>query len=476
MYGYYTSNTPGRVHRITASNSVQKHNLCLYRLQSKMLIDVYDNRVNNISREIRVGLSRIFVSILTLGLLTLSYSGVTAQETPTPTPGPEREYKVVGYYTSYSIYDLEYYVTDIPGDRLTHLIYSAVDISDNGQCVSTDIWADRQFSYPEDLPTERLRGNFKQLQLLREEYPDLKILMSIGAWDQSENFSSVAATEEARVRFARSCLAFMREYGFDGIDVDWRWPVDGGQFPQAASSEDRANMPLLLADLRGQLDYWGEQDEQIYLLTMTAPAVEPLYRNYALDLVHSHVDWINLLTYGFQGSWSEIASHHAPLLPNERDPRGEVVRELYNVDGAVNVFLDAGVPAEKIVIGVPFYAQTWRDVRASDYFGLYQPTAGTPAGTRPGGLLFYRDLRSFFDSPSYVRFFDEETRVPWMYNADRRIAVSYENPESIMNKGAYVRENGLGGMFAWELSFDDPQHTLLNAMYRALRGDADQTP
>ncbi|NJO83234.1 MAG: glycoside hydrolase family 18 protein [Blastochloris sp.] len=307
-----------------------------------------------------------------------------------------------------------------------------------------------------------LRGNFKQLAILKQNNPELQIIISVGSWEQSSWFSQVALEQEARIRFARSCIALMRQYGFDGIDIDWRFPVSGGAVD--GLPQDRENFSLLLSEFRGQLEFWSEEDGERYLLTATAPAVEDLYTNMELERIHTDLDWINLMSYGFSGGWSDIASHHAPLYGSARDPRGIDISESYSVDGAVNAFLDIGVPASKIVVGIPFYAQAFSDVRPNDYFGLFQDTSGVPNGTRPGGVLYFRDLEGLLQSNEYVRFFDEESKAAWMYSADRRIGISYENRASILNKVAYVRSMGLGGVMIWELSFDDADHSLLEAV------------
>src|SRR5690348_3476528 len=120
-------------------------------------------------------------------LIAITVIGVMWTTRTTGAQQPVSPYRLVGYYTSYSITDTPpYFVTDVPVDRLTDLNYYAVDISANGQCVSTDPWADTKFPYPGDKPTERLRGNFKQLQLLKKSHPNLQILMTIGGWDQSK--------------------------------------------------------------------------------------------------------------------------------------------------------------------------------------------------------------------------------------------------------------------------------------------------
>ncbi|PJF41562.1 MAG: glycoside hydrolase family 18 protein [Chloroflexi bacterium] len=402
-------------------------------------------------------LVRILCAVFLVGLTSIAMAQEVGQS-----------YRLVGSFTSYSIYDAAYFVTDIPAERLTHLNYESINVSANGQCESSDAWADTGFRYPGDRPNEPLRGNFKQLRLLKQLYPDLQILMTVGGWDHSAHFSDAALTSQSRTRFARSCIAFMRNNNFDGINIDWRYPVAGGKNPEAARPEDSENFTLLLAELRSQINEASLRDNRNYQLTITAPAVPELMENIQIDEIHGDLDWINLTTFGFQGNWSEIASHHAPLFGNQRDPRGEPTTTAYNVDGAVNAYLDAGVPADKIVIGVPLYAQSWRGVRPNNYFGIYQEADGVPNGTRDGGILYYRDLLPLIDNENYIRFFDEETGVPWLYNADARIAISYEDAQSIQTKGNYVRRMRLGGMMLWELSFDDNEQTLVDAAYEAL--------
>jgi chitinase len=424
------------------------------------------------SRNLRI------VSIL-ITLFTITLGGVSAQsETPEVTPETATSslpYRIVGIYSSYNIYDRQYFVTDIPAEKLTHLNYGPFSISENGQCISSDEWADTGFMYPEDEEIERLRGNFKQLGLLKEAHPDLQILMSIGGWDFSTLFSDVAATEEARLRFANSCASFMEENGFDGINIEWRYPVVGGKEGNTVRPEDGDNLALLLDALRTAIDESGTDNLRTYLLTTTLPAVPENLDPLPLNDLHRSVDWINIRTYGFQGEWSDLASHAAPLLPNSRDPRGEGVYERYNVSATIDLYLNAGVPAEKIVMGIPFFAQTWRNVRPNDYFGLYSIADGVPNGTRPGGLLYYSDLESLFESENYIRFFDPETESAWMYSESQRVAISYENEQSIGAKTDYVRRIGLGGVMLDELSFDDPQATLLNKVYNDLAGVADAT-
>jgi chitinase len=408
--------------------------------------------------------STLLACFLLVGAAGAPAAAQEATETPLTL-----NHQIVAYYHYYDIYPENgtYLVTDIPAETITHLHYASIAISPAGQCTSADAYADTEYRYPGDLPTERLRGNFKQLALLRQRNPNLRIVMTVGGWEHSAFFSDVALSEESRARFVESCIAFMQAYNFDGIEIDWRYPVEGGRAGNVTRPDDTANLTLLMQVLRDGLDAAAIEDARPYLLTMLLPAVEAQYSLYDIRRLHPLLDYLNVTTFGFEGSWSTMAAHAAPLYSSERDPR-EIERESHSVDGAISAYLDLGVPAERLIVGIPFYGQAWRNVRPNDLFGLYQSTDGVPTGTRDGGTLFYRDLAPFLASTEYVRYFDDIALVPWMYNARRNIAISYENAESIRAKTAYVRSLGLGGVMAWSLSYDSQDHALLNAIYGGL--------
>lgn len=397
---------------------------------------------------------------LSLGVVATGYA--VAQEN-------FARYRTVGYYLAYSIYNEPdpYLVTEIPIDQLTHLVYAYVGISENGQCTSLDEWADTGFRYPGD-SNERLRGNFKQLLAIKRDNPQLRLLVGLGGWEDSSRFSEVA-TDEQRVRFVTSCMTYMRqEKLFDGFMLDWRYPVNGGL--REGSPADTDNYVKLLADFRGQLDYWETQDDRRYTLAITVPPFPSLMENFPLDRIPEFIDFMDLLTYSYEGPWSDITAHHSPLFVNSRDPRDHQVQALFTIDGAVQAFLDLGVPASQLVVGTPLYGHAWNGVQPNEFFGMFSPHGGIPGNIRPGGQLYWKDLVQFEGSSNYVRFFDREAGVPWLWNENAQIAISYENEESARNKAAYVRNQGLGGMSLWQLAYDDARHTLTTTINQALNG------
>src|SRR5205823_5679300 len=117
------------------------------------------------------------------------------------------------------------------------------------------------------------------LQKLKQKHPHLKTLISVGGWTLSGPFSDAALTEKSRSKLAKSCVAFMLRYGFDGVDIDWEYPGGGGLPGNKSRVEDRQNFTLLLAELRRQLDEQGKGDKKHYLLTIAAPCGPAVYAN-----------------------------------------------------------------------------------------------------------------------------------------------------------------------------------------------------
>lgn len=395
--------------------------------------------------------------LLLIGMLTMS-----------PTSAQDATYRIVGYYTGWSIHDRAYFVTDIPADKLTHINYAFANVSAAGECIVGDEQADTEYAYPDDPADAPFLGNFRQLNVLKAAHPHLKTLLSVGGWTWSDHFSDAALTAESRAAFARSCVALMKQYGFDGLDIDWEYPVQVGLNPALGRPADKENFTLLLAELRAQLDAQGAQDGDVhYLLTIAAPAGPYQYRNIQLDQIHPYLDWLNVMTYDFHGSWDKSTHFNAPLYPASDDANLDNAR--LTVDAALQAYLAAGIPAEKLVMGVPFYGRGWAGV-SDRHDGLFQPATRIPDGTWEPGSFDYSDLVTNY-LPTATRYWHAEASVPWLYDAEQQLMISYDDPESLRIKANYVKQAGLGGIMFWELSADTDEHALVNALYDQLNTD-----
>jgi chitinase len=381
--------------------------------------------------------------------------------TPSTAQDESSDFRMIGYFTSWGIYDRAYFVTDIPADKLTHINYAFAGISENGEIALLDEWADTQFPYPDDSDDQPLKGNFHQLRLLKEANPHLQILISVGGWSDSDRFSNIALTPESRAKFAASAVAFILQYGFDGVDIDWEYPTGGGEAGNIERPEDTENFVLLLDELRTQLDSQGEADGRHYLLTIALGAGRDAYQPLDWARITPLLDFINVMTYDMSGSWSDVTGFNAPLYNSQANPP-----EGGSSDSALRDLLAFGIPAEKLVMGVPFYGHGWSGVPAENN-GLHQPFTGAAQGMWEAGSFDYNDLAENYIG-TVDRFWDDTAQIPWLYDADTQTMISYDDPESLAKKAEYVREHGLGGVMFWELSQDTDDDALVTALYDTL--------
>jgi GH18 family chitinase len=389
-----------------------------------------------------------------------------------PTAAMSAPQRIVGYYSSWSVYARNYQVADIPAGKLTHVNYAFANISDTGECVLFDPVADVQTPYPGD-GGGPVRGNFRQLQILKSQYPQLRTLLSIGGWTLSARFSDVALTATSRQQFAQSCVQLMLQFGFDGLDVDWEYPVSGGlDTNNTVRPQDKQNYTLLLAAMRTELNAQAAVDGRPYLLTAAVGAAPWLYGNLELNKIPAYLDWLSIMAYDLHGGWSPLTNFHSALFaPTDAPP---AAADGLSGAAAVQAYEVAGVPAAKILLGMPFYGRGWKAVGSTNN-GLFQPHGGLPPGTYEDGVFDYRDLQSNY-VPHYARYWHAQAEAPWLYDPTAQIMISYEDPASIAAKTAYVGAQRLGGVMFWELSVDDAQHSLVDAVAAGLRSNCPVAP
>ncbi len=345
-----------------------------------------------------------------------------------------------------------YPVEKIPADRLTHLFYAFATIKD-GRCGIA----------PE------ADAHFAALATLKRGHPGFRTLISIGGWSAG-GFSDAALTDASRRRFVSSCIAlfFDRHRGsFDGIDIDWEFPVSGGPKENMARPQDRRDMTLLAREFRRALDALGRRRRQHFLLTAALPGgrmesagpYDPA-GSFELAALAKTLDFINLMSYDMGTTFSPVASFNAPLREVPEDPLAPASRRWNSVEGAVEYYLAQGVPADKIVLGLPFYGRGYRVTSDADD-GLYQPYGGTwPAGD-------WRTIKAkFLDDPAWRQHWHPVAQSPWLFNAKEHVFISYEDPRSIGIRAKFARDRGLRGVFTWQLAGDDDEHGLLEAMAR----------
>ena len=383
---------------------------------------------------------------------------------PTPPAGPRpmpAGTLVIGYLGAWGV-PAKLRIADIRGDALTHIFYAFGQVTEAGRAALGDPCRDTgacgDSARP---PATGVGGNFEQLRLLKQRYPHLKVVISLGGWSGSRWFSHAAASRGARRQLASSTLdVFLRPYPdvFDGVDVDWEYPVGGGQPNNTARPHDRHNFTLLLQEYRRQLDALERERGRSYELSIAAAAGPAQLAHIEPAALARVLDFINVMTYDYH-SGDTITHFNSPLRAIPADPV-----PLWNVEASIRGFLAAGVPPRQLVVGAPFYARGYGGVAAANG-GLLQKGSEAAAGEWRG--VDYRVLvERQPERNGFTRYWHADAQVPWLYHPQARVFVSYDDPQSIAAKARYVRGQGLGGMMFWELGGDDG--SLLQAIQEGL--------
>ncbi|MEK9602989.1 MAG: glycosyl hydrolase family 18 protein [Flavobacteriaceae bacterium] len=284
------------------------------------------------------------------------------------------------------------------------------------------------------------------LSALKNNYPKLKVLVSLGGWGGCKSCSSVFSSEKGRKEFAKSTARIIEQYNADGIDLDWEYPVVPGPPGHPYSSQDKDNFTALIKELKAVM----HPDD---ILSFAAGGF-PSYLEKSIDwnAVMPLVDHVNIMSYDLYGGYSKFTGHHTPLYSNAD-------QQSLSADQAVKYLIDIGIPANKIVIGAAFYGRIWKKVPDLNN-GLYQPG------------VFYKSLgyNNWDQLDSGYEFYrDQVAKAPYAYNKEKSYFFTFDDSISVIHKTKYAKENGLKGIMFWQLMNDKAQNGLLSHMVRAAK-------
>lgn len=350
----------------------------------------------------------------------------------TPTGAEQRTYQaggeVVGYYAGWAAYQ-GYTPDQLPAEHLTQINYAFARIDPDTLTIALENPAHD-------------KKNLAALRKLRQQNGHLKLLISVGGWSDSQHFSDAAATAARREAFAASCVDFVVEQGLDGVDLDWEYPVSGGAPGTIHRPADKQNFTKLLQELRTRLDRQGRRDGKDYSLTIAGAAGSWYLNQIEAVKVADIVDHIFLMGYDLHGPWDTSADFNAPLhTPSGASPQGKS-----SIADSVQAYLDKGIPAEKLVLGMPLYGYAYQGV-SSQNNGLYSTYTSAKS-------VSYRTLKkNYLSNAAYRQYRHQEAQVPYLYGS--RTFISYDDAESLAAKAALARSRDLGGIGFWELSQDD---------------------
>ncbi|BCL77337.1 hypothetical protein JHS3_30730 [Jeongeupia sp. HS-3] len=356
--------------------------------------------------------------------------------------------RLIGYFPFWASYSHGASLADTPAEQLTDLIYAYARLGADGSVSPGDFFADLVKIHQGDTLH---RGNYALVPLLHQRNPALNVLISVGGWNWSTHLSSVAADPVKRRRFVTTTLALFDRYGFDGIEIDWRFPVVGGHPDTSKRADDAANLQRLTHELRSGC---AVRPRCVIALTVSPQAEQRA--GWVFPAMLKDVDFISLIATDFHGSWSARTGHKSPLHASAAEP---------SVARAVTELKAAGVAANKLVLALPAQGIAWLGVPAAGQ-GLNQPHKGVPLGTwdnektGPTGIFTYTEITRMAASGDFEQHWDDVAQADTLYQPGSGQLLSYESPRALAAKLAFADREGLAGIALWEISSDAPNGLL----------------
>lgn len=367
---------------------------------------------------------------------------------------------IIGYYPAWKRHPKDSLLpyVKVPYDKLTMINYAFFYPRSDGSLVGRDTISDELILKGSKTAGRGKKGSEESLVSLAHQHK-VRVLLSIGGWEDSNNFPLVAAGTSTRRRFAQSCMEQIRKYDFDGLDIDWEYP---GYTDHKGTADDGRNFTLLLRMLKHSLNRAGTEIGRKYLLTAALPAAPTILQNYEIPNSTCLLDRINIMTYDFNGGWSMLSGHNAPLYSSPGDSNG-------SFDDAFRFFTESlMIPRSKINLGVPFYGHSFTSCTTLN--STHKGEDKTHFS--PQGILYY-DIADQFHR--FKRFWDDRARVPYLVNEEWQLLISYDDEQSVAEKAEYVLKKDACGLIIWEITGDcladcrTPLLDVIAAKFNAIR-------
>jgi|GEM_PF-745414 len=417
-------------------------------------------------------LRQIIVTIfLMLNVASVDADQVSSKICPTPLPSQYQHLNagdmLSAYVANWDVYGPnKYQIENIEpiAHRLTHIIYAFMKPDDIlGVCRPHDLWAD--IGAVNDFQS-KIGGNFAKLLELKKKHPHLKILLSVGGGTYNKNFIKIAQNQKKLIKFAQSCVDMLDFYDhdfkhykdksdqkthftyeglFDGIDIDWEWDA-GVLTPELSES-----FSTFIHELKRLLQIRKKRTKQESLLAIALQVTPSIYKTLNLSGLAKDVDWFNVMAYDFFGPNNETIGFNAPICSTW---------SVYSVDGALQRIMEQGLSPEKMVLGLPLYGYMYENTDG------YNAKIAKNSNNKP--VSYQHIKKNYLDHPEFEKQWDQFGLVSSLYNAKKRVFISYDCHQSMTHKVEFAKDKKMRGVVLWRLSGDDDRNSMVHAIADAL--------
>ena len=319
-------------------------------------------------------------------------------------------------------------------------------------------------------PKSDLDSGYYQRLVTRVQKAGSRPLLSLGGWADSagDKYSRLVNNPAARKNFVTATVAFLQQYGFQGLVLEWHFPVCWQSDCSKGPASDKPGLASLAEELEAAF-----RPADLTLAATLSGYREVIDKAYDVPRLSKSLDFLNVMTYDWRGYWDGKTGHHSPLLPNAQD-----VNQEFNVESVMGHYESLGAPKNKLVLGIPFYGQSFTTRGGATEYGADVAGAGRSGKfTKQKGMLAYYEICSLQKAGSLQQSAGTSWRGPYGHSAATGLWVAYDDTTSVGAKAEMVKTKGWAGAAVWTLDLDDFNNLccggpapLLTTVSRSLRG------
>ncbi|KAH7035724.1 putative chitinase [Microdochium trichocladiopsis] len=343
--------------------------------------------------------------------------------------------RTIGYYEGWNAQRACGHMApdEIPLGYYTHIFYSFALIDPHSFHVA-----------PMDSETA---SHYDEVTSLKAKQPGLEVWIAIGGWAMNDPgpfrtaFSDMAKSTASQDAFFDSLVSFMLQHNFDGVDIDWEYPVAEDR---GGVEADFDNFVTMLKRMRQHLNRAGRR----FGISITLPASYWYLRGFDIINLEPHVDFYNVMTYDIHGTWDSTVKSMGPYAFAHTN--------LTEIDTALELLWRNNINPSRVNLGLGFYGRSFTMKDPSCMRSGCEFTEGAKGGECTGtpGVLSAAEIVKILERDDAKMTLDEAAAVQ-IVTWDTDQWVSWDDQKTLKMKQDFANRRCLGGTMVWAIDLDD---------------------